>query len=121
MSSGSTGVAALRAERRFIGIEKAAPFFRIAVERLQEAAGGVGQGDVSSQHGRKPDPVDVIVERMQDLGIRARDLEGLLGGSGRTSELLGRRRSLTLAHIRVLAEALGISADLLKASYDLVE
>lgn len=119
MGSGSTGVAALRAGRRFIGIEKSAPFFRTAVERLRDATDEVREGTASSRGGRKRDPVDVVVERMVELGIRARDLEGLLGGSGRVSELLGRRRALTLAHIRILSEALGISADLLVPFYDL--
>ena len=40
MGSGSTGVAALNARRRFIGIERDAKYFAIAEQRLQEAADG---------------------------------------------------------------------------------
>lgn len=118
MGSGSTGVAALRSGRQFVGIEQSAPFFKVAVERLRDAAEGVREGAVSSHHGRKQDPIHVVLERMAELGIRAKDLESLLGGSGRVSEILSRRRALTLAHIRVLSEALAISADLLVPAYE---
>jgi len=38
MGSGSTGVACLNANRRFIGIEKDAKYFDIACKRIEEAA-----------------------------------------------------------------------------------
>ena len=39
MGSGTTGVAAVRSERRFIGIERDPDYFQIALERLEAATG----------------------------------------------------------------------------------
>lgn len=60
-----------------------------------------------------PDPIDAIKSRMAQRGLRARDLEPLLGGRGRVSEVLNRRRPLTLAMIRRLSRELGIPASVL--------
>jgi HTH-type transcriptional regulator/antitoxin HigA len=55
-----------------------------------------------------PDPIDAIKARMVQRGLRPRDLEPLLGGRGRVSEVLNRKRPLTLAMIRRLNQELGI-------------
>jgi HTH-type transcriptional regulator/antitoxin HigA len=60
-----------------------------------------------------PDPVDAIRFRMEQRGLRPRDLEPYIGSRGRVSEVLHRRRALTLPMIRRLAEGLGIGADVL--------
>jgi HTH-type transcriptional regulator/antitoxin HigA len=50
---------------------------------------------------------------MEQRGLRPRDLEPYIGSRGRVSEVLHRRRALTLPMIRRLAEGLGIGADVL--------
>jgi HTH-type transcriptional regulator/antitoxin HigA len=62
---------------------------------------------------RRPDPVEAILFRMQERGLRQKDLAEALGGKNRVSEVLARKRPLTLAMIRALSETLQISADLL--------
>ena len=59
-----------------------------------------------------PDPIEAILFRMEQAGYVRRDLEELLGKS-RVSELLNRKRSLTLNMIRKLHEKWNISADVL--------
>jgi HTH-type transcriptional regulator/antitoxin HigA len=59
------------------------------------------------------DPVDAIVFRMDQLGLKARDLEPYLGGRSRVSEILSRKRPLSIAMIRALHEGLGIPAEAL--------
>lgn len=60
-----------------------------------------------------PDPIDAIKSRMAQRGLRAKDLEPLLGGRGRVSEVLNRKRPLTLAMIRRVSRELGIAAAVL--------
>ena len=49
-----------------------------------------------------PDPIEAIKFRMDQLGMTRKDLEALLGGRGRVSEILTRKRSLSLEMIRRL-------------------
>ena len=69
----------------------------------------------------KPDPIDAIVYRMEEKGLRQKDIAGLLGGKNRASEVLSRKRPLTLPMIRALYEKLDIPPALLiqepKAKY----
>ena len=60
-----------------------------------------------------PDPIDAIRARMEQQRLRPKDLEPFLGGSGRVSEVLNRRRPLTLSMIRRLEHGLGIPARIL--------
>jgi len=60
-----------------------------------------------------PDPIDAIVFRMEQLGLERRDLEPLLGARSRVSEILNRKRDLSLRMIRKLNEVLGIPAEIL--------
>ena len=62
---------------------------------------------------RKPDPVDAILFRMEQQGLRQKDIAPLLGGKNRASEVLSRKRSLTLPMIRALYEKLDIPPALL--------
>ena len=62
---------------------------------------------------RKPDPVEAIVFRMEEQGLRQKDIADLVGGKNRASEVLSRKRPLTLAMIRALHERLGIPSELL--------
>jgi len=62
---------------------------------------------------RKPDPVDAILFRMEQQGLRQKDIAPLLGGRNRASEVLSRKRALTLPMIRALHEKLDIPPALL--------
>lgn len=60
-----------------------------------------------------PDPIEAIKFRMEQKGLTRKDLERLLGTRTRVSEVLNRKRSLSIAMIRRLHEELGISAEVL--------
>lgn len=65
---------------------------------------------------QKPDPIDAIIFRMEEGGLRQKDIADLLGGRNRASEVLSRKRPLTLPMIRALSERLEIPAALLVRS-----
>jgi len=54
------------------------------------------------------DPVEAIKFRMEQQGLTQRDLEPYIGSSGRVSEVLNRKRKLSLNMIRRLHEGLKI-------------
>ncbi len=60
-----------------------------------------------------PDPVEAIEFRMEHMGLTRKDLEPLIGGRGRVSEVLNRKRRLSLSMIRNLHASLGIPAEVL--------
>jgi HTH-type transcriptional regulator / antitoxin HigA len=68
-----------------------------------------------------PDPIEAIKIRMQDLGMKQKDLVGLIGGKSRVSEVLNRKKRLTVEMIRVLSDKLKISAATLINDYPLAE
>ena len=60
-----------------------------------------------------PDPVDAILFVMDQRGLTRRDLERYLGSRSRVSEVLSRKRSLSLRMIRELHEGLAIPLEVL--------
>jgi HTH-type transcriptional regulator/antitoxin HigA len=60
-----------------------------------------------------PDPIDAILFRMQEKGLKQADLVPYFGTRSRVSEVLSRKRPLTVTMIRALANGLGISAETL--------
>ena len=60
-----------------------------------------------------PDPIMAIQFRMEQQGLTRKDLEPMIGSRARVSEVMNRKRGLTLAMVRRVREGLGISADLL--------
>jgi HTH-type transcriptional regulator/antitoxin HigA len=60
-----------------------------------------------------PDPVDAILFRMEQAGLTRNDLAAVIGSRARVSEVLNRRRPLSIAMIARLRDRLGISADIL--------
>jgi HTH-type transcriptional regulator / antitoxin HigA len=67
-----------------------------------------------------PDPIDAIIDRMDSLGMSRADLGTLIGApSGRVSEILNRRRPLSIDMIRKLASGLGLSEHCLLQEYEL--
>jgi len=67
-----------------------------------------------------PDPVEAIRYYMESRGLSRQDLEPYIGSRARVSEILNRRRSLTLRMIRNLETGLGIPAEVLIQRYDLI-
>ncbi|KPF94716.1 transcriptional regulator [Rhodopseudomonas sp. AAP120] len=63
------------------------------------------------------DPVDVLRYAIDELGHTQSELAELFGSRSRASEVLGRRRALTVEMIHRIAEAWKIPADLLVRPY----
>ena len=60
-----------------------------------------------------PDPIEAIKFRMEQQGLSRKDLEKILGTRTRVSEVLNRKRGLSINMTRALHEKLGISAEIL--------
>jgi len=60
-----------------------------------------------------PDPVDAIRFRMEQLGLSQKDMAPFMGNKSKVSEVLSRKRPLTLAMMRALHKGLGIPAEVL--------
>ena len=65
----------------------------------------------------KPDPIEAILYHMESRGLTRRDLQPYIGSRARVSEVLNRKRSLTMEMIRNLHKGLGIPAEILIQPY----
>lgn len=54
------------------------------------------------------DPIEAIKFRMEQMGLAPRDLEPYIGSSGRVSEVLNRKRALSLRMVKRLHDGLNI-------------
>ena len=61
----------------------------------------------------EPDAIEAILFRMDQAGVSRKDLIPYIGSASKVSEVLSRKRPLSLAMIRRLHEGLGIPADIL--------
>lgn len=106
--------------------ELAAAFARL--DQLWGAASGTPEGDelevlalliekYEDEHCLMPpsDPIEAIKFRMEQQGLTQKDLEPFIGSSGRVSEVLNRKRKLSLAMIKRLHDGLHISYESLLA------
>lgn len=66
-----------------------------------------------------PDPIEAIKIRMEELNMRQRDLFGIIGGKSRVSEIMNRKKKLTVDMVRELERKLQISASVLVNNYPL--
>ncbi len=66
----------------------------------------------------EPDPIEAIQHRMEALGMSRKDLEPMIGGRNRVSEVLSRKRPLTIHMIRRLSERMHIPASVLIRTYE---
>jgi HTH-type transcriptional regulator/antitoxin HigA len=66
-----------------------------------------------------PDPIEAIKIRMEELQLRQIDLVDVIGSKSRVSEVLNRKRKLTIEMIRNLTKRLNLSPDLLITDYKL--
>ena len=60
-----------------------------------------------------PDPIDAIKLKMQEMGLKNKDLVGIVGTKGYISALLNKRKPLTLELARLFHRELDIPADIL--------
>lgn len=66
-----------------------------------------------------PDPIEAIKIRMEEMNYKQKDLVGIIGGKSRVSEILNRKKKLTVEMVRVLTDFLKISSDTLIQDYQL--
>jgi HTH-type transcriptional regulator / antitoxin HigA len=109
--------------------------YKIALKRLEEvfdAPVGEPEGDEADILGmlideyekkhypiEAPDPIEAIKIRMEELQLKQIDLVDVIGSKSRVSEVLNRKRKLTLDMIRNLSKYLNLSPDLLITDYKL--
>jgi HTH-type transcriptional regulator / antitoxin HigA len=102
------------------------------IDRLWGAPRGTPEGDridilatlveaYENEHHPVPDadPVEILHFAIEDLGRSQAELAELLGSRARASEILNRRRHLTLAQIRLISEAWHLPIGALAAPYRL--
>jgi HTH-type transcriptional regulator/antitoxin HigA len=58
-----------------------------------------------------PSPIEAIKFRMEQLGLKKTDLAAYLGGRNRSTEILGRKRNLSVRMMRSLHKNLKIPAE----------
>ncbi len=68
-----------------------------------------------------PDPIEAIKIRMEEMNLKQVDLIPEIGGKSRVSEILNRKRRLTVGMIRKLATRLNLSSNLLIKDYQLIQ
>lgn len=98
------------------------------LEKIFQAAEGTPQGDerdvlvtlIEAYENKHydfgpADPVEAIKFRMEQEGLTPRDLEPYIGQSGRVSEVLNRRRPLSLRMVKKLHDGLKIPYESLMA------
>lgn len=66
-----------------------------------------------------PDPIEAIKIRMEEMQLIQKDLVNEIGGKSRVSEVLNRKRRLTIDMVRNLTIRLNLSANLLIKEYNL--
>jgi len=66
-----------------------------------------------------PDPIEAIKIRMEEMNMKQKDLVGVIGGKSRVSEILNKKKRLTVEMIRKLEDLLHLSASILVNNYRL--
>jgi HTH-type transcriptional regulator / antitoxin HigA len=109
--------------------------YQLALKRLEnifDAPAGTSESDEADIIGlmvdeyekkhypiEAPDPIEAIKIRMEEMQLKQVDLIEAIGGKSRVSEILNRKRKLTLEMIRNLTKRLSLSPDLLISDYQL--
>ena len=83
------------------------------LERLEVLVTLVNAYEAEHHAIEAPDPIEAILFRVEQEGLTRKALEPMIGGRARVSEILNRKRPLTLRMIRRLRDGLGLSADVL--------
>jgi len=71
-------------------------------------------------HIEAPDPIEAIKIRMEEMQLKQVDLADAIGGKNRVSEVLNRKRKLTVEMIRNLTKRLNLSPGLLIHDYKIM-
>lgn len=66
-----------------------------------------------------PDPIESIKYKMEEKGLKKVDVGKILGGRSRATEILGKKRKLSLGMIRKLNQELNIPTEILVKEYKL--
>jgi len=66
-----------------------------------------------------PDPIEAIKIRMEEMNLKQKDLIGIIGAKSKVSEVLNKKRKLTVEMIRKLSQTLRLSASLLVRDYNI--
>jgi HTH-type transcriptional regulator / antitoxin HigA len=64
-----------------------------------------------------PDPIEAIKFRMEQLGLNQTDLANVIGFKSRVSEIMSKKRKLSLDMIRKLSSSLSIPTEVLMKEY----
>ena len=64
-----------------------------------------------------PDPIEAIKFRMEQMGLKQKDLGEIIGLKSRASEILNKKRKLSLKMIRTISKKLNISTEVLIKEY----
>ena len=110
--------------------------YRIALKRLEvifDAEIGTQESDEADILGlmiddyekkhypiEAPDPIEAIKIRMEEMQLKQVDLVNEIGGKSRVSEILNRKRKLTVEMIRKLTDRLSLSPSILINDYQLM-
>jgi HTH-type transcriptional regulator/antitoxin HigA len=68
-----------------------------------------------------PDPIEAIKIRMDEMNLKQKDLVGIIGGKSSVSEILNKKKRLTVDMIRELERILHISASVLVNNYNITK
>lgn len=79
----------------------------------------VDEYEKKNYHIDAPDPIEAIKIRMEEMQLKQIDLADSIGGKNRVSEILNRKRKLTVGMIRNLTKRLNLSPGLLIHDYEL--
>jgi len=74
--------------------------------------------DESVGHFPDPDPIEAIKFKMEQMGMSQNDLAKVIGLKSRASEILSRKRPMSINIIRKISQALFIPADILIQPYE---
>ena len=107
--------------------------YQQALERLEiifEAKRGTNEGDeleilailIDNYENENfpvgmPDPISAINFRMEQMGLKQKDLVSMIGFKSRVSEIMNKKRKLTLEMIRKLNADLNIPTEVLIQDY----
>ena len=77
--------------------------------------------DYEEQHHQiePPDPIQAVKIRMEELELKQKDLIGVVGSKGIVSEVMNKKRRLTVKMIRNLSKLLKIGPNVLIQDYEL--
>jgi HTH-type transcriptional regulator/antitoxin HigA len=67
-----------------------------------------------------PDPIEAIKIRMEEMDLKQKDLVGIVGSKSNVSEVLNKKKKLTLPNIRNLEKKLKLPASILISDYKLM-